>query len=61
MADTAIQSDKAIGLGVLFGALGVAGALVMYVAASQQITAGWGFALAVLFGSLAVTAMHVFW
>jgi hypothetical protein len=60
MAETGLQSDKGIGLGLLFGALGVAGAVVMYVAAEQQLLAGWGFALAVVFGSLAVAAVQIF-
>jgi len=61
MAETATESDKAIGLGLLFGLLGVAGAVVMYVAAADQVTAGFGFALAMLAGSLAVAAIHLFW
>lgn len=60
MADTAIRSDKAIGLGLVFGALAVLGSVVMYVAAAQQVVAGWGFALAVLAASVAVAAIHVF-
>ncbi|SDF94680.1 DUF7525 family protein [Halorientalis regularis] len=60
MAETGLQSDKALGLGLLFGALGIAGAVVMYVAAAQQLLAGWGFALAIVFGSLAVGVIHVF-
>jgi hypothetical protein len=60
MADTGLQSDKALGLGFVFGMLSVVGAAVMYIAAADQLTAGWGFALAVLAGSLAVAAIHVF-
>ena len=60
MADTATWTDKSLGLGLLFGLLGVAGAVVMYVAAADQLTAGWGFALAMLFGGLSVAAIHVF-
>lgn len=60
MAETASWSDKALGLGMLFGLLGVAGAVVMYVAAADQLTAGWGFALAMLFGGLSVAAIHIF-
>ncbi|WP_336002556.1 DUF7525 family protein [Halorientalis halophila] len=61
MTATGLESDKAIGLGLLFGALGVLGAVVMYVAAAQQLLAGWGFALAIVFGSLSIAAIHVFW
>jgi hypothetical protein len=60
MAETATWSDKALGLGLLFGLLGIAGAVVMYVAAADQLTAGWGFALAMLFGGLSIAAIHVF-
>lgn len=60
MAETAIRSDKAVGLGLVFGALAVLGAVLMYVAAARQVLAGWGFALAVLAASLAVAAIHVF-
>lgn len=60
MAEPALQSDKAIGLGITFGLLSVVGAIVMYVAASDQVTAGWGFALAVLGGSIAISAIHIF-
>jgi uncharacterized membrane protein (DUF485 family) len=60
MTDTAVQSDKAIGFGLLFGMLSLAGALVMYVAADQQVTAGWGFALAMLAAALSITAIHVY-
>jgi hypothetical protein len=61
MAETATGSDKAVGLGLLFGLLGIAGAVVMYVAAADQVTAGFGFALAMLAGSLAIAAIHLFW
>jgi zinc transporter ZupT len=61
MAETASRSDKAVGLGVLFGVVSLIGAVVMYVAAADQVTAGWGFALAMLAGGLSVTAIHAFW
>ncbi|MFB6143428.1 MAG: hypothetical protein ABEJ30_08830 [Halorientalis sp.] len=57
---TEVQSDKAVGLGLAFGVLSVVGALVMYLQAAQQVVAGWGFALAVVAGCLAVAALHLF-
>lgn len=60
MAETGLQSDKALGLGFVFGILSVVGAVVMYVAAADQLTAGWGFALAMLAGSVAVAVIHIF-
>jgi len=60
MTETAVGSDKAIGLGLIFGLLSIAGALVMYVAVTDQVTAGFGFALAMIAGSIAVSVIHIF-
>lgn len=60
MTESAAASDKAVGLGLVFGLLSIVGAVVMFVLATEQVLAGWGFALAVLAGSLAVAAIHVF-
>jgi hypothetical protein len=60
MTDTALQTDKSLGLGLLFGLVTLAGAAVMYVASADQTTAGWGFALAMVAGAIAVSAIHVF-
>jgi hypothetical protein len=49
-----------IGLSMLFGAVGVLGAGVMYLAADQQTIAAGGFALAMLAGALAIGALHVY-
>lgn len=57
---TELADDRAVGVGALFGALGVVGALVMYIGAvgHDQIVAGWGFALAMTAGALLVAALH---
>lgn len=60
MAETASASDMGIGLSILFGALAVLGAVTMYLAADDQVVAAGGFGLAVLAGSLAVAALHVY-
>ena len=60
MTETATGSDLGIGLAMAFGALGLVGAAVMYLAAETQEIAAGGFALAVLAGGLAVAALHVY-
>ncbi|MUV88920.1 hypothetical protein GJ629_02600 [Halapricum sp. CBA1109] len=60
MAETATASDMGIGLSMLFGALAIVGAGIMYVAAEDQIVAAGGFGLAVLAGSLSIAALHVY-
>lgn len=53
------QTDKGLGLALLFGSLALVGAIVMLVGA-PDVTAAWGFAGAMLFGTLAVISIHVF-
>ncbi|MFC3957167.1 DUF7525 family protein [Halovivax cerinus] len=60
MTTATTSSDRGIGLSMLFGALAVLGAVVMFVGAPEQLAA-WGFAGAVLFGSLAVVVTHLSW
>lgn len=60
MAETAAGTDMSIGLGLVFGLLSAVGAVVMFVSAAEHVTAGSGFALAMLTGALAITAIHVF-
>lgn len=60
MVETATGSDKGVGLALAFGAVGVVGAVVMYVAAANQLAAGLGFALAMTGGVLSVAAVHLF-
>lgn len=61
MAELTTGSDKEIGFAVLFGVLGLAGALTMYVGAvsHSQLTAAWGFAVAMLAASVLVAAIHL--
>jgi len=63
MAETAsTDTDKGTGLGVLFGLLGIGGALLMYLGASahDQVLSGLAFAAAMAAGTLAVLAIHVY-
>lgn len=48
-----------IGLGLLFGGVGVVGALAMFVGAANQQVAGWGFALAMTAAAVSVAAIHL--
>lgn len=57
---TEAKTDKGMGMALIFGVLTVIGALAMLVTAPDA-TAGWGFAAAVLFGSFAIVAIHVYW
>lgn len=60
MATHTQSTDKGTGLGLALGAVAVLGALGMAVMA-PQIEAAWGFAAALIFGGLAIVAMHVYW
>jgi hypothetical protein len=60
MTETATGSDMGVGLAMLFGAIALAGAGMMYLAADAQEIAAGGFAVAVLAGGLAVAALHVY-
>lgn len=55
---TQTESDKGIGLPLAFGLIAALGAIGMLIGA-PDIEAAWGFAAAVLFGALAVVALHV--
>jgi hypothetical protein len=55
--DTA-TSDMRIGAAVTLGAIALGGAAVMGVAYHQQVVAGWGFAVAMIAGSLLIAALH---
>lgn len=55
---TETGTDKGLGLSVVLGLLAALGAVGMFVGAPDELAA-WGFAAAVLFGSLAVVAIHV--
>jgi hypothetical protein len=60
MSETVARSDMGIGLALFFGVLAVVGAGGMFVAADQQIVAGWSFALAMVGGTLAIAAVHLY-
>ncbi|WP_123534209.1 DUF7525 family protein [Halosimplex salinum] len=60
MTEAAAGSDMGIGLGLAFGALAVAGALGMLVAYSDQVVAGWSFALAMTAGILSIAGVHLY-
>lgn len=59
---TADGTDMQVGFVMALGVLGLVGALVMYVAgvAGDQLTSGWGFALAMVAAALAVAAVHLY-
>ncbi|ELY88223.1 hypothetical protein C483_15961 [Natrialba hulunbeirensis JCM 10989] len=54
---TESTTDKGVGLALALSAVAVLGALLMV----TDIEAAWGFAGAVLFSSLAVVAIHLYW
>jgi hypothetical protein len=59
MATETMKSDKGIALAILFGVLALAGAGVSLVGHGTEM-AGYGFAVAMLFGTLLVAAIHVY-
>jgi hypothetical protein len=58
MATESIGSEKAIGGSILFSLIAIGGALLMYLDAGEPM-AGWGFAVAMLAGALAVVAVQL--
>jgi hypothetical protein len=54
--------DMSLGLSLLFGSLGVLGALGMYLFAvgGDQVSSGWSFALAMIGAAALVTVVHVY-
>jgi hypothetical protein len=59
MATSSETTDKGLGVPLVCSVLAVIGAAVMLVGA-PEITAAWGFAGAMLFGVLAVLAIHLY-
>lgn len=60
MADVGGRTDKALGAGLLLAAVAGMAAVLLFVASmgGDQVTAGWGFGVAVAAASLAVLALH---
>jgi hypothetical protein len=56
------SSDKSLGLGVLFGALGLVGALGMLFTSlnHDQLGSGIAFGAAMLAGAVAVAVVHIY-
>jgi hypothetical protein len=62
MATDTVESDMGVGMALVFSVLAGIGAVVMFGAAfgGLQLTAAWGFALAMVAGTLAVVAAQVY-
>jgi hypothetical protein len=58
MATESVQSDKGLGIAVVFSTLAVLGALVM-LAGPDQMSKAWGFAAACIAGAIAVVAVQI--
>jgi len=60
--ETASVSDKGVGFSLLFGAVGLLGAvgLAVFGFTGDQSASAWSFAAAMLGGSLAIAAYHVY-
>lgn len=54
-----VGSDRGVGYGVALGLVAAVGALVMFTNPESAV-AGWGFALAMLAGALAVMAVQLY-
>ncbi|MEF8790137.1 MAG: hypothetical protein V5A61_08430 [Haloarculaceae archaeon] len=59
---TGSTGDMSLGLSLLFGTLGVLGALGMYVFAvgGDQVSSGWSFALAMIAAAVLVAVVHLY-
>jgi len=60
MSETVARTDMGIGLAMFLVVIAIVGAAGMYVAASDQVVAGWSFAGAIIAGSLAIVAIHLY-
>ena len=58
--ETESTTDMGVGLALALGAVAAIGALLMFVGA-PDMTAAWGFAVAMVFSSLAVVGIHLYW
>jgi hypothetical protein len=59
MATQSVESDKGIGLAVVFAVVAVLGAVAM-VAAPGQVAKAWGFAGAMVAAIIAVAVLHIY-
>ncbi len=59
METGSVDSDKALGVSMAFGALAVLGALLMF-GGTTQLMKAWGFAAAMLTAALAVAVIHLY-
>lgn len=57
--EQSVESDKGIGLGIVFSLLAVVGTLIM-LTGGAEITIAWGFAAALVAGVFAVIAIQVY-
>jgi hypothetical protein len=60
MTEEAMESDKAVGASMLFGAVAALGAVWMFLEGGEEM-AGAGFALAMLAAGMSVVAVHRYW
>lgn len=60
--ESAAATDKGVGFSLALGAVAVLGAvgLTVFGFTGDQSAAGWSFALAMIAGSLAIAAYHVY-
>lgn len=58
--ETESSTDMGVGLALALSAVATIGALLMFTGA-PDVTAAWGFAAAMLFSSLAVVGIHLYW
>ncbi|MDQ2048942.1 hypothetical protein RBH26_00420 [Natronolimnohabitans sp. A-GB9] len=57
---TESTTDMGVGLALALGAVAAIGAAMMFIGA-PDITAAWGFAIAMIFSALAVVGLHLYW
>lgn len=62
MTEATTGSDMGIGVAMLFGLLGIGGAVVMYAAAvgHNQVLSAWGFAGAMTAAAILIAAIHLY-
>lgn len=60
--ETISATDRRVGLSAVFAVLGLFGTLVMLASAfgGSQLASGFGFAAAMVFATLLITALHLY-